>query len=106
MPSRLYVHTWNGHVKGSADETMVNEAVLRSQAKALYSIDNIGHFGLSLRNYAHFTSPIRRYSDLLVHLFLVEKFSSIPLILLLSVTMTYPRLHKLSKNSRNLVMAV
>ena len=47
--------------------TTINEAVLRSQAKAIYSIDNIGHFGLSLRNYAHFTSPIRRYADLLVH---------------------------------------
>ena len=47
--------------------TTINEAVLRSQAKAIYSIDNIGHFGLALRNYAHFTSPIRRYADLLVH---------------------------------------
>jgi ribonuclease R len=52
---------------GTADMTTINEAVLRSQAKAVYSIDNIGHFGLALRNYAHFTSPIRRYSDLLVH---------------------------------------
>ena len=50
----------------------MNEAVLRSQAKAVYSIDNIGHFGLSLRNYAHFTSPIRRYADLLVHRALVD----------------------------------
>ena len=52
---------------GTADMITINEAVLRSQAKAIYSIDNIGHFGLSLRNYAHFTSPIRRYADLLVH---------------------------------------
>ncbi len=52
---------------GTADMTTINEAVLRSQAKAVYSIDNIGHFGLALRNYAHFTSPIRRYADLLVH---------------------------------------
>ncbi len=52
---------------GTKDMTTVNEAVLRSQAKAVYSIDNIGHFGLALRNYAHFTSPIRRYADLLVH---------------------------------------
>ena len=52
---------------GTADMITINEAVLRSQAKAFYSVDNIGHFGLSLRNYAHFTSPIRRYSDLLVH---------------------------------------
>ena len=52
---------------GTADMTTINEAVLRSQAKAIYSIVNIGHFGLSLRNYTHFTSPIRRYADLLVH---------------------------------------
>ncbi len=59
-------------VTETSDEIMVNEAVLRSQAKAIYSIDNIGHFGLSLRNYAHFTSPIRRYSDLLVHRALID----------------------------------
>jgi ribonuclease R len=46
---------------------MVNELVLRSQAQAVYSPDNLGHFGLALARYAHFTSPIRRYSDLLVH---------------------------------------
>ena len=57
---------------GSDDELMVNETVLRSQAKAIYSTENIGHFGLSLRHYAHFTSPIRRYADLLVHRSLVD----------------------------------
>jgi ribonuclease R len=46
---------------------MVNMLVLRAQAQALYSPDNIGHFGLALTHYAHFTSPIRRYADLLVH---------------------------------------
>jgi ribonuclease R len=46
---------------------MVNELVLRSQSQAVYSPENIGHFGLALRRYAHFTSPIRRYADLLVH---------------------------------------
>ena len=60
------------HVRDTPDELMVNEAVLRSQAKAVYSVENIGHFGLSLRNYAHFTSPIRRYADLLVHRALVD----------------------------------
>ena len=63
-------------VADTSDEMMVNEAVLRSQAKAVYSIDNIGHFGLSLRNYAHFTSPIRRYSDLLVHRALIDAASA------------------------------
>lgn len=45
----------------------VNTMVLRTQAQAVYSPDNIGHFGLALGHYAHFTSPIRRYADLLVH---------------------------------------
>jgi ribonuclease R len=47
--------------------TLVPQLVLRSQAQAVYSPMNIGHFGLALRRYAHFTSPIRRYADLLVH---------------------------------------
>src|SRR6185369_14213314 len=54
-------------VKGSDVETLVNEVVLRSQAQAEYSAENFGHFGLNLRRYAHFTSPIRRYADLIVH---------------------------------------
>jgi ribonuclease R len=52
---------------GTPYESLVNQLVLRSQAQAVYSPDNIGHFGLGLRRYAHFTSPIRRYADLLVH---------------------------------------
>ncbi|MDA0662050.1 MAG: RNB domain-containing ribonuclease [Proteobacteria bacterium] len=46
---------------------LVNDLVLRSQSKAVYSPDNPGHFGLALQRYCHFTSPIRRYPDLLVH---------------------------------------
>jgi ribonuclease R len=46
---------------------LINEIVLRSQSQAIYSADNIGHFGLNLPRYAHFTSPIRRYADLIVH---------------------------------------
>ncbi len=56
-----------GRVKDTAHERMVNDVVLRSQAQASYDPNNIGHFGLGLRRYCHFTSPIRRYSDLLVH---------------------------------------
>ena len=48
-------------------EQMVSEMVLRSQSQAIYSPENIGHFGLNLLKYAHFTSPIRRYADLIVH---------------------------------------
>jgi ribonuclease R len=46
---------------------LVNDLVLRAQAQAAYSPDNIGHYGLALPRYVHFTSPIRRYADLLVH---------------------------------------
>jgi ribonuclease R len=56
-----------GQVRGGPNENMVNTLVLRTQAQAVYSPANIGHFGLGLRKYVHFTSPIRRYSDLLVH---------------------------------------
>ncbi|MDX3973443.1 ribonuclease R [Shinella sp.] len=52
-------------------QQMVNEMVLRSQSQAIYSPENIGHFGLNLMKYAHFTSPIRRYADLIVHRALV-----------------------------------
>jgi ribonuclease R len=58
-------------VRGADNEALVNEVVLRSQSQAEYAPDNIGHFGLNLRRYAHFTSPIRRYSDLIVHRALV-----------------------------------
>lgn len=54
-------------VKGHDREELVNQVVLRSQSQAEYSTDNIGHFGLHLARYAHFTSPIRRYADLTVH---------------------------------------
>ncbi|MBI2235256.1 MAG: VacB/RNase II family 3'-5' exoribonuclease [Micavibrio aeruginosavorus] len=54
---------------------IVQDAVLRVQAKAFYNTDNAGHFGLALEKYAHFTSPIRRYADLLVHRSLVEHFN-------------------------------
>jgi ribonuclease R len=50
---------------------MINELVLRTQALAVYSPGNLGHFGLALPRYAHFTSPIRRYADLVVHRSLV-----------------------------------
>lgn len=60
--------------EGQPNETLINEMVLRSQAQAEYTPDNIGHFGLNLSRYAHFTSPIRRYADLLVHRALLEAY--------------------------------
>jgi ribonuclease R len=59
-------------VKGTDNEHLVNEVVLRTQAQAEYSAENYGHFGLNLRRYAHFTSPIRRYADLIVHRALIS----------------------------------
>ena len=53
-------------------EAMVNEVILRTQSQAVYATRNLGHFGLNLRRYAHFTSPIRRYADLIVHRALIS----------------------------------
>jgi ribonuclease R len=60
------------HVAGTPEASLVNDVVLRSQSQAAYSPDNIGHFGLALSRYAHFTSPIRRYADLLIHRSLIK----------------------------------
>ncbi len=61
-------------VSDEAERVQVMEAVLRSQTQAYYGPSNAGHFGLALGSYAHFTSPIRRYSDLLVHRALVDAY--------------------------------
>ncbi len=61
-----------GKAKGMPVSELVSEVVLRSQAQAVYAPDNLGHFGLNLRRYAHFTSPIRRYADLIVHRALIR----------------------------------
>ncbi len=58
--------------KGGPHAEIVNEVVLRTQMQAHYNPDNIGHFGLNLARYAHFTSPIRRYADLVVHRALIR----------------------------------
>ncbi|HEU0096975.1 MAG TPA: RNB domain-containing ribonuclease, partial [Rhizomicrobium sp.] len=60
--------------KGQPHEAVLNDVVLRSQAQAIYDDVNIGHFGLNLAKYAHFTSPIRRYADLIVHRALIRAF--------------------------------
>jgi len=54
-------------INGKAEESMIKTAAVRSMSKAIYSTKNIGHFGLAFEFYTHFTSPIRRYPDLLVH---------------------------------------
>ncbi len=69
---------FNKLLKAAVDRDLseiVGMAVLRSQSKAIYSPKNGGHFGLTLTHYAHFTSPIRRYADLIVHRALIRAFN-------------------------------
>ncbi|MCL5021361.1 MAG: ribonuclease R [Bacteroidetes bacterium] len=54
-------------VEGKPEEYLINDITLRSMAKAIYSVKNIGHYGLAFKYYTQFTSPIRRYPDLIVH---------------------------------------
>ncbi len=63
----LQFRTLMEQIKGKEEETLINELAIRSMAKAIYSINNIGHYGLGFKYYTHFTSPIRRYADLIVH---------------------------------------
>jgi ribonuclease R len=55
------------HVSGKPEEHLINQVLLRSMKEARYSVENVGHFGLATSFYTHFTSPIRRYPDLVVH---------------------------------------
>ena len=54
-------------IKGTPEEIIIEEVALRSMMKAVYSTENVGHFGLGFADYTHYTSPIRRYPDLVVH---------------------------------------
>jgi ribonuclease R len=69
-------------VRGTAEEDMVNNLVVRTMQKANYTTKNIGHYGLGFANYSHFTSPIRRYPDVIVHrllaLYLDENKKTMP----------------------------
>jgi ribonuclease R len=65
-------------VRGSEVENVINEITLRSMAKAIYSERNIGHFGLAFDYYSHFTSPIRRYPDLVIHRMLKRYAGDMP----------------------------
>jgi ribonuclease R len=65
-------------VEGKPEEELVKTTLIRSMAKAEYSVKNIGHFGLAFQFYTHFTSPIRRYADLLVHRLLEKHLGEQP----------------------------
>ena len=71
QPVKKVTSTWMQNllssIKGSKEEFVIEEVALRSMMKAVYGTDNIGHFGLGFDDYTHFTSPIRRYPDLIVH---------------------------------------
>ena len=55
------------NIKGKGEQQMIETLTIRSMAKAIYTTNNIGHYGLAFKHYSHFTSPIRRYPDLIVH---------------------------------------
>ncbi len=63
-------------IKGTKEEFVIEEVALRSMMKAVYATKNVGHFGLGFKKYTHFTSPIRRYPDLIVHRLLKEYANS------------------------------
>ncbi len=64
-------------VSGTEEEAVVNEIAIRSMAKAIYSTKNIGHFGLGFQYYSHFTSPIRRFPDLIAHLLIYDYLNNV-----------------------------
>jgi VacB/RNase II family 3'-5' exoribonuclease len=69
-PRRILTESLNKllfDIKGKGEESMLSTLAIRSMAKAIYTTDNIGHFGLGFDYYTHFTSPIRRYPDVMVH---------------------------------------
>ena len=63
-------------IKGSPEENMIETLVTRSMSKAVYTIQNIGHYGLGFTHYSHFTSPIRRYPDLITHRILFDRLTT------------------------------
>lgn len=65
--SSLVLNNLLEKIEGTPEENLIATATLKSMAKAIYSVKNIGHYGLAFKHYTHFTSPIRRYPDMMVH---------------------------------------
>lgn len=80
-------------VKGTAEEDMVNNLVVRTMQKANYTTKNIGHYGLGFKDYSHFTSPIRRYPDVITHRLLGLYLENKP---------TLPKIEKLEAKCQHL----
>lgn len=66
-------------IEGTPEENLIKVATIRSMARAIYTTKNIGHFGLAFKYYTHFTSPIRRYPDLMVHRLIARHLSGAPI---------------------------
>lgn len=84
-------HSFIKSIEGKADQKLLLTLLLRSMKQAIYAVDNIGHFGLGFKYYTHFTSPIRRYTDLLTHRLLKMSLSGI--------NEFKPSMHKIYTNS-------
>jgi ribonuclease R len=74
VPKPIVLNSILKKVEGEDHAHLVNEVILRSQSQAVYSPDNLGHYGLALAKYGHFTSPIRRYADLIVHRSIINAY--------------------------------